>query len=327
MPFVIIAAVIAIICVARYYHNKKERNKEITWQEVQKQTDTKRNTISIDTSENFSEGEDVPAREVHSRAEHKRKIANTPNRYVVIDLETTGLNPQYDFITEFGAVLVEDSEIVDTFEQLVKPKKRIPEEVEDLTGITNEMVSDAPSINIVLPKFLKFIGNDILVGHNIDFDSQFVSAACQRFNLLYKNKVCDTLELSQRFLQRTAWRKGYGVFPVPCNCHYLHRLCEHHRSAGLYTAYKRLECYRRTCDHEHCACGGCRNKSKRNKGLAEKLCQTCGDNRSAECNGACYQTAVALYATFRKRACVLYHHGAYRRRLPDSDTAGILGIL
>ena len=61
--------------------------------------------------------------------------------------------------------------------------------------------------------------------------------------------------------------------------------------------------------------------------LAEKLCQTCGDNRSAECNGACYQTAVALYATFRKRACVLYHHGAYRRRLPDSDTAGILGIL
>lgn len=53
MPFVIIAAVIAIICVARYYHNKKERNKEITWQEVQKQTDTKRNTISIDTSEIF----------------------------------------------------------------------------------------------------------------------------------------------------------------------------------------------------------------------------------------------------------------------------------
>lgn len=198
MPFVIIAAVIAIICVARYYHNKKERNKEITWQEVQKQTDTKRNTISIDTSENFSEGEDVPAREVHSRAEHKRKIANTPNRYVVIDLETTGLNPQYDFITEFGAVLVEGSEIVDTFEQLVKPKKRIPEEVEDLTGITNEMVSDAPSINIVLPKFLKFIGNDILVGHNIDFDSQFISAACQRFNLPYKNKVCDTLELSQQ---------------------------------------------------------------------------------------------------------------------------------
>ena len=71
---------------------------------------------------------------------------------------------------------------------------------------------------------------------------------------------------------------------------------------------------------------GIRAKRK-NKGLAEKLCQTCGDNRSAECNGACYQTAVALYATFRKRACVLYHHGAYRRRLPDSDTAGILGIL
>ena len=171
MPFVIIAAVIAIICVARYYHNKKERNKEITWQEVQKQTDTKRNTINIDTSEDFSESEDVPAREDHSRAERRRKIANTPNRYVVIDLETTGLNPQYDFITEFGAVLVENSEIVDTFEQFVKPKKRIPEEVEDLTGITNEMVSDAPSINIVLPKFLKFIGNDILVGHNIDFDS------------------------------------------------------------------------------------------------------------------------------------------------------------
>lgn len=129
-----------------------------------------------------------------------KKKPSVPNRYVVIDLETTGLNPQYDYITEFGAVLVENSEVIDTFEQLVKPKKRIPEEVEDLTGITNEMVSDAPSINIVLPKFLKFIGNDILVGHNVQFDSQFISAACQRFNLPYKNKVCDTLDLSRNAL-------------------------------------------------------------------------------------------------------------------------------
>lgn len=54
VPFVIIAAVIAIICVARYYHNKKERNKEITWQEVQKQTDTKRNTCNFDREQNFT---------------------------------------------------------------------------------------------------------------------------------------------------------------------------------------------------------------------------------------------------------------------------------
>ena len=184
----IIAAVIAAFCIYKYQHKKKERNKQMTWQDVEKRTNTRRNTVSIDTydTDNFEE------------PQLGSQSVNVPNRYVVIDLETTGLNPQYDFITEFGAVLVENSEIVDTFEQFVKPKKRIPEEVENLTGITNEMVSDAPSINIVLPKFLKFIGNDILVGHNIDFDSQFISAACQRFNLPYKNKVCDTLELSQQ---------------------------------------------------------------------------------------------------------------------------------
>ena len=138
--------------------------------------------------------------ETFEKSKHSLHMPNTPKRYVIVDLETTGLNPQYDYITEFGAVLVENSEIVDTFEQLVKPKKNIPEKVENLTGITNEMVSNAPSMNIVLPKFLEFIGDDILVGHNIDFDSKFISAACQRFNLPYKNKVCDTLELSRQAL-------------------------------------------------------------------------------------------------------------------------------
>lgn len=122
------------------------------------------------------------------------------NKYVVFDLETTGLNPQYDYITEIGAVLVENSEIVDTFERLVRPKKKIPDKVAELTGITNEMVAEAKSINLVLPQFLEFIGNNVLVGHNVDFDSKFISAACQRFNLPYKNKVCDTLELSSRTL-------------------------------------------------------------------------------------------------------------------------------
>lgn len=200
MPYIIIILIIVVIfCIVKYQRNKKRKEQRLTSREVHRYAKTNKNTIHIDTLEDMSD--DVELTEVSKTIGHiydKPRKANVLNRYVVIDLETTGLDPQHDYITEFGAALVENSEIVDTFQQLVKPKKRIPENVQELTGITNEMVADAPSINLALPKFLQFIGNDVLVGHNIKFDSQFISAACQRFKLPYKNKVCDTLELSQQ---------------------------------------------------------------------------------------------------------------------------------
>lgn len=119
-------------------------------------------------------------------------------RYVVLDFETTGLSPSKDEIIEMAAIRVVNSKVTDTFSQLVKPSKEIPYKVSDITGITNDMLRDAPSINRVLPHFLEFIGNDVLVGHNIiDFDSQFLAIACIRFGLALNNRIVDTLLLAK----------------------------------------------------------------------------------------------------------------------------------
>lgn len=94
--------------------------------------------------------------------------------YVVIDLETTGLSPQYDKIIELGAIKVKDGEVVDTYQQLVNPGTRIDEFVVELTGITNEMVQGMPSIQQVIHEYISFIGDSLVVGHNANFDVNFL---------------------------------------------------------------------------------------------------------------------------------------------------------
>lgn len=136
----------------------------------------------------------APAPDREAIAKAKERL----NKYVVFDLETTGLHPRKDEIVEIGAVKVSDGVIVDTFSTLVKPKKGISAEVSEINGITDEMLSDAPSINLVLPKFKKFIGNCTLVGHNVEFDCRFVYIAFARFGIKFTNKYVDTLEMARK---------------------------------------------------------------------------------------------------------------------------------
>src|SRR5699024_10738657 len=84
-----------------------------------------------------------------------------PDNYTVFDIETTGLDSKYDEIIEIGALKIKNNKIIDQFSFLIKPTSPIGEFITELTGITNEMVSDAPNINEILPKFLEFIGDDI----------------------------------------------------------------------------------------------------------------------------------------------------------------------
>ncbi|MDU7143500.1 MAG: exonuclease domain-containing protein, partial [Anaerococcus vaginalis] len=105
-------------------------------------------------------------------------------RFIVFDLETTGLSKYIDKITEIGAVKIENGEIVEVFNELVNPEKMIPQKVVELTGITNEMVMDKPKIDEVLPRFLEFSKDSYFVGQNTDFDIGFITEACD--NLSYK---------------------------------------------------------------------------------------------------------------------------------------------
>ena len=117
--------------------------------------------------------------------------------FVVFDLETTGLSPKNDKITEIGAVRIQNGEIVESFSQLVNPAMPIPELITKLTGITDDMVKDKPTIDKVLPDFLDFIKDSVLVAHNASFDMGFIREAYEGIDVHLKNPVLDTLELSR----------------------------------------------------------------------------------------------------------------------------------
>lgn len=121
----------------------------------------------------------------------------TDNSYVVFDIETTGLNPQSEMITEIGAVKIVNGRIVDTFAQLINPGRPIPPKITELTGISDDMVADKPDITEILPKFLFFCGDCIVVAHNAKFDTGFIRIQAARQELEFKNRVEDTLELSR----------------------------------------------------------------------------------------------------------------------------------
>lgn len=127
--------------------------------------------------------------------------------YIVFDIETTGFSAIKDKITEIGAVKISKGEIVDRFRTFVNPKRPIPFEVQKVTNITDEMVMDAPDIETVLPKFLEFIGDGVLVAHNASFDVGFIAQNC-RYQDIEPNFVSvDTLALSRMLLPRLSKHK------------------------------------------------------------------------------------------------------------------------
>lgn len=129
-------------------------------------------------------------------------LINFPDDYCVIDIETTGLNPAYDEIIEVGAVKVQEGKIIDKFSSLIKPTAPVSGFVSELTGITNEMLVGAPSACDVLHDFLRFVGSSIIVGHNVNFDINFLydnsMALLEQF---VKNDFVDTMRISRYLLR------------------------------------------------------------------------------------------------------------------------------
>ncbi|MDO5048051.1 MAG: PolC-type DNA polymerase III [Anaerococcus sp.] len=118
-------------------------------------------------------------------------------KFVVFDLETTGLSKYKDRITEIGAVKIENGKITEVYNELVNPQMLIPEKVVDLTGISNDMVKDKPKIDELLPGFLDFCKDYILVGQNADFDIGFVRENARRLGLDFNPLYLDTLPMAR----------------------------------------------------------------------------------------------------------------------------------
>ena len=132
--------------------------------------------------------------------EHKGKsIDKYIRNYVVLDVETTGLSPSYHELIEFACVRVRDGKIVNRFETLIKPSHLVNSFITSLTGISNNMLIDAPNIDEVIDDILSFIGDDIIVGHNVNFDINFIYEKAEAYRGVYlSNDFIDTMKMARR---------------------------------------------------------------------------------------------------------------------------------
>lgn len=152
-----------------------------------------------------------------SKQRTKGKSLNEfPKDFCVLDLETTGLDPSLDEIIEIGILKVRDNEVVDTFQSLVKPQSTFIEEdefgnevefyiddfISELTGITNEMLEDAPLLIDIFKDVENFLANDIIVGHNVNFDINFIYDFAEENSFKeISNDYWDSMKLARRILK------------------------------------------------------------------------------------------------------------------------------
>lgn len=128
-------------------------------------------------------------------------IIALPNDYVVIDLETTGLDYEFDDIIEISGIRYQNGQETARYEQLVHIEYPLPSFITDLTGISNDMLVGCPNISQAISEFSLFLGPDIIIGHNINFDMHFLSVAYNRhLNRTLENKCIDTMRISRKVI-------------------------------------------------------------------------------------------------------------------------------
>lgn len=144
-----------------------------------------------------------------------------PDRFVIIDLETTGLEPDFDNIIEVAALKIHDGQIIEQYQSLVKPYGEIDDYITELTGITNEMLSSAPAPEKVLSDVYAFSEGYIFMGHNVNFDINFLyDWTCKLLNKCVSNDFVDTLRIARKLypsMKHHRLQDLVSVLNVPSN--------------------------------------------------------------------------------------------------------------
>ncbi|MBE5826504.1 MAG: PolC-type DNA polymerase III [Butyrivibrio sp.] len=145
--------------------------------------------------------------------------------FVVFDIETTGFSPIKNKIIEIGAVKIRNGEIIDRFSEFINPQVPIPYRIEKLTSITDEMVMDAPTRDVIVPRFVEFCKDAVLVGHNVSFDISFINQNCADLGIDVDYTTVDTMWLSRYFYPTRAKHTLDAVAKI------LNIVLEHHHRA------------------------------------------------------------------------------------------------
>ncbi len=165
--------------------------------------------------------------------------------YAILDIETTGLNSATERITEIAIYIHDGEKIVDEFQSLLNPEKRIPFQITGLTGIDNKMVKDSPRFCELARKIIELTENKIIVGHNVAFDYSFIRAEFKRLFYEYKRKTICTRKLARRLMPG---RRSYGL-GVLCRDIEI-KIKNRHRAGGDALATVSLFEYLNTINHE-----------------------------------------------------------------------------
>ena len=160
-----------------------------------------------------------------------KSLLSFPGNYTVVDIETTGLSPDSCEIIEISAIKYVNFEKVSSFSTLIKPQNRISYFITKLTGITNDMVKDAPDISTAILDFQGYIGKDILMGYNVNFDINFLYDNLMRcHNIPLTNDFVDVLRFARKALpdlknrSQTTVAEYYGISAF--GAHRAERDCE-----------------------------------------------------------------------------------------------------
>ena len=136
-----------------------------------------------------------------AKSNRSKNLNKFVDDYVLVDIETTGLSPVKDDIIEIGAIKVENNKMVDTFNQLIKIDRSLPQFITNLTGITDEMLRTGRMPDEVFRDFVNFIGESVIIGHNVNFDLGFLSNKCKKYlDYNLANDYIDTLYLARRLV-------------------------------------------------------------------------------------------------------------------------------
>ena len=176
-------------------NNRRKKQKEL---EVKRKPENPQ--ITFDMLEQKSKKNEQVKSKVSTNVKSKKAL-NFVDNYVLVDIETTGLSPINDEIIEIGAIKVKENRIVDEYNELIKINRRLSPFITNLTGITDAMLRHGKLPSVVFKEFVDFVEDDVIIGHNVNFDYGFLCDKCKKYiNYNLENERIDTMYLAKKLV-------------------------------------------------------------------------------------------------------------------------------